>query len=92
MNTYTITLDGQSGIMRAPAVLPEAGQVLTVQKSFRTLGDRQYQVGHELKLMHRTQEAPHSRLSSLGNWVVDCGKTISIWTNIELMVAEGIVK
>ncbi len=89
MKTYQINMNGYVGTVPCPDVLPVRGQVLTVVEPFRTLADLDYPVGHKLTLMWRTDEAPHGRSSSLGAWVVDCGYQVSVWTNIEWMLADG---
>jgi hypothetical protein len=89
--TYTISAvntDGSSEFPR-PECLPQAGDVLVVEKPFRTLAGYDYQVGSRLRLIERTLDAPFRLLSSLGNWVVECPFQKSVWTNIELMIAEG---
>jgi hypothetical protein len=90
--TYTISVvnanDGSSEFPR-PERLPQAGDVLVVEKAFRTKAGYVYHVGSKLRLIERTQDAPYGLLSSLGNWVVECPFQESVWTNIELMIAEG---
>jgi len=94
--TYTISVvnnanyycRGSSEFPR-PECLPQAGDVLVVEKPFRTLAGYVYQVGSRLRLIERTLDAPFGLLSSLGNWVVECPFQESVWTNIELMIAEG---
>ncbi len=70
---------------------PEPGAVLVVVKAFDT-PSHSYNVGDELALIERTQEAPHHILCSLGNWVVECKYETSIWSNIEWAIKEGILK
>lgn len=89
MRYYEISMNGQVGHCPCSDVLPVEGQVLKVRRPFKTLAGRVYLAGHELRLIHRTDAAPHGRLSSLGNWLVDCGYMVSVWTNIEWMIAEG---
>jgi len=89
--TYTISVvdaNGSSEFPR-PETLPQAGDVLVVEKPFTTKAGYAYQVGSRLRLIERTLDAPFGLLSSLGNWVVECPFQESIWTNIDLMVAEG---
>jgi len=64
---------------------------LMVMKPFVTLGDRVYFHGDFLFLVKRTEESPFGYTSSLGNWLVECPFTTSVWTNIENMVAEGVL-
>ena len=88
--TYTISAvnaDGSSEFPR-PEILPQAGEVLVAEKAFRTKAGYVYQVGSRLRLIERTQDAPFGLLSSLGNWAVECPFQESVWTNIELMIAE----
>jgi len=89
--TYTISAvntNGSSEFPR-PECLPQAGDVLVVEKPLVTQAGYFYQVGSRLRLIERTQDAPFGLLSSLGNWVVECPFQKSVWTNIELMIAEG---
>jgi hypothetical protein len=89
--TYTISMVNTNGSYEfpRPETLPQAGDVLVAEKAFRTKAGYLYQVGSRLRLIERTQDAPYRLLSSLGNWVVECPYQVSVWTNIELMVAEG---
>jgi hypothetical protein len=91
MRYYDISIDGMVGQVPCPDVLPERGQILTIRQPFGTLANLQYRVGDQLKLVARTYSAPHGRLSSLGNWIVRCPHQLSIWSNIEWMIAEGMV-
>jgi len=70
---------------------PSPGDVLVAKKPFYT-PVHSYNVGDELHLMCRTQEAPHHILCSLGNWVVKCKYQVSIWSNVEWALAEGILE
>jgi len=92
MKTYQISVDNFTGNAPCPDVLPVEGQELTIVVPFVTLARKMYFAGDKLKLVRRTKQAPHGRVSSLGNWVVQCPHMISIWTNIEWMMAEGTVK
>ena len=89
--TYTISAVNTCGssFFPRPEMLPQAGDVLVVEKVFRTKAGYVYPVGSKLRLIERTQDAPYGLLSSLGNWVVECPFHQSVWTNIELMIAEG---
>jgi len=89
--TYTISAVNANGSSQfpRPEILPQAGDVLMAEKLFRTKAGLVYQVGTRLRLIERTQDAPFGMLSSLGNWVVECPFQVSVWTNIELMIAEG---
>jgi hypothetical protein len=89
--TYTISAVNAYGSSEfpLPETLPQAGDVLVVEKTFKTPAGYIYQVGTRLRLIERTQDAPFGMLSSLGNWVVECPFQKSVWTNIELMIAEG---
>jgi hypothetical protein len=91
MRHYDISIDGRVGQVPCPDVLPHCGQLLAVRQPFTTLANRQYRVGDQLELIVRTRNAPHGRLSSLGNWIVRCPHQYSIWSNIEWMIAEGMV-
>jgi len=75
--------------LACPSEPLKSGQTLIVLKPFMTLGNRLYQHGDELRLIERTEEAPYGYKSSLGNWVVQCPHTTSVWSNIEAMVQEG---
>lgn len=96
MSTYNIAVvcDGkafQSKSVPAPDVLPLPGQRLIVQQSFITKALKPYQKGDVLQLLHRTENAPHFLLSSLGNWIIRCPHFLSIWSNVEWMMAEGVL-
>lgn len=89
--TYTISAVNTYGSSEfpRPEILPQAGDVLVVERAFRTKAGYNYQVGSRLRIIERTLDAPFGLLSSLGNWVVECPFQKSVWTNIELMIAEG---
>jgi len=93
MNQYQIIYNDGSdhvyGSVPTPHELPAAGQVLTFKHGVRTLAGVSYSPGDTLELIERTSEAPHHRCSSLGNWRVKCKYMVSVWTNIEWLIAEG---
>lgn len=76
-----------------PDELPEPGDILVVKIPYSTPATDddffQFDPGDELHLMHRTQEAPFGKLSSLGNWMVIAGNGVSVWSNIEWLMATG---
>ena len=72
-----------------PSINLAPGMKLAVLRPFVTAGLRVYREGDHLNLIRRTMSAPHGYLSNLGNWEVECSQTISVWSSIESMVAEG---
>lgn len=72
-----------------PLNLPKPGTLLRVRKPFSTLACFNYGRGDALRLIARTYKAPYGYLSSLGNWIVECDHQVSVWSNIEAMMAEG---
>jgi len=90
MKTYTLTQTASLEVP-CPDVLPEAGESYVVARAFHTPRCK-YFIGDVLTLIHRTQEAPHGTLSSLGNWAVkDSNVGISIWSNIEMAIFDGLL-
>lgn len=82
-------LDGSSPIYPPrPDDLPKAGDILCFTEHYETPGMMVYQAGDELHLMKRTTEAPYGKISSLGNWLVITKHGISVWSNIEWLMAE----
>ena len=96
MQQYTVTYDDgkikESAEFPAPDRLPQPGDVYEFTETVFTLGNVCYVVGDTLEVIGRTTEVPHHRTSSLGNLHVrgKCG--ISVWTNMELAIAEGWLK
>lgn len=88
--TYTVSsTDGiANGTFKRPEVLPQPGDRLIVTQAFFTPGPDVYNEGDILILIERTDEAPHDRVSSLGNWRVASKAGITIWSNIEYAIAE----
>jgi len=88
---YTISWADGSMPIDVPRceVLPVEGDILIVEKDFRTPGTAVYAKGDEVHLVKRTFEAPFGKLSSLGNWQAISKFGVSIWSNIEWALAEG---
>lgn len=92
---YTITYDDgkvkSSEEFSAPDRLPQPGDIYELTVPIYTLAGECYNVGDLMKIVERTNFAPHHRTSSLGNLIVCCKHfpNGSVWTNIELMIAEG---
>jgi len=93
---YTVTYDDGkvrgSAEFPAPDRLPQPGDVYEFMFPVRTLANVQYRVGDTLEIVARTTVAPHHRTSSLGNLYVRCKYMTSVWTNVELAIAEGNLK
>jgi hypothetical protein len=93
---YTITYDDgkvtESEEFYAPDRLPQPGDVYEFMFPVRPLANVQYRVGDTLEIVSRTMVAPHHRTSSLGNLYVRCKYMTSVWTNVELAIAEGNLK
>lgn len=93
---YTVTYFGEkgntTGQLPRPDELPEPNTILQVQRQFYTLSGNVYKPGDKLILIKRTNKTPHNRLSSLGNWEVQCPFGTTVWTNIEYAMAEGYLK
>jgi hypothetical protein len=98
MPTYRITYnDGTSPITTQDLPMPRPsdrqpvpGDVIVVAEPFWTPAAITYQPGDELNLLWRTALPCYHRTSSLGNWLVKSKYSVSIWTNIEFMLAMGI--
>jgi hypothetical protein len=87
---YEIHMEGSMPLdVPRPEKLPEAGDILIVEKAFMTPGDQIYKIGDEIHLMERTVDAPYGKLSSLGNWRAISKFGVSVWSNIEWSLAEG---
>ena len=93
--TYTIDFEFNdkidSGKAPRPKVLPELGQVIKFKQACTTLASVSYNPGDSLILIGRTPATPHNRQSSLGNWLVKCKHFVSVWTNIEWGMADGLL-
>jgi hypothetical protein len=86
---YTIYMSGQKSLeVPCPRTLPEAGDIFRFAVDLETPGGQTYQIGDELHLMKRTSDAPYGKLSSLGNWLVITKHGISVWSNIEWLIAD----
>lgn len=97
MNTYTITYHAPgsasvSGEAPTPERAVEPGDIYEFTEQATTLASVSYTTGDTLEMLDRTAKAPHHLTSSLGNLVVRCKHGTSVWTNIEWLVAEGILK
>lgn len=88
MKTYTLTRSTQMEVP-CPEVLPLPGDKLVVTKEFYTPRTT-YIAGDILTLIERTNDSPHGVLSSLGNWIVEDDRVgTTVWTNIEMALADG---
>jgi len=90
---YEISGPGLSSPLDAPRpeVLPQAGDILVFAEPFDVAGIATYDVGDEIHLMKRTDEAPHGKISALGNWKAISKYGVTVWSNIEWMLADGVV-
>jgi hypothetical protein len=52
----------------------------------------EYPAGTVLELIEPTIEAPHGSIWPPHNWVVKCPHQTSVWSNIFVAVAQGILK
>ena len=77
--------------LKGPKVDLKPGDVLVATTSFFTPA-HEYEENDEFVLLERTQEAPHHRLCSLGNWRVRDKFFTSIWSNIEWAIQDGLLK
>lgn len=75
----------------APRRLPHVGDIYRFTVHCNTLANVSYQPGDTLEIIGRTVDAPHGLTSSLGNLRVKCKYFTSVWTNIEMAIAEGIL-
>lgn len=93
MKWYTIQVNGfsigakESIEVPCPEVLPEPGDICIFTDTYETPGDLVYEHGDELHLMKRTDEAPYGKTSSLGNWLIISKFGVSVWSNIEWLLA-----
>jgi len=97
MTTYTITYHAPgSEVVSGEAPLPnravELGDIYEFTRHATSLAGVSYVPGDTLEMLDRTAKAPHHRTSSLGNLIVRCKHGTSVWTCIEWLVAEGILK
>lgn len=74
-----------------PKKLPEGGDILYFTDPFTIPSGQTYSRGDEIHLMRRTDEAPHGKRSSLGNWLAISKLGPSVWSNIEWMLVDKIV-
>ena len=74
---------------RDPNVQPG---LFRVERAFETLSGEHYDVGDKLLVLERTEDAPHNRITTKGNWRVK-GKNgkVTVWSNIEMMVNSHVV-
>jgi hypothetical protein len=87
---YEIYMEGTTPLeVPRPEKLPVEGDILIVEKDFRTPSNAIYLQGDEIHLVKRTNDAPFGKLSSLGNWQAITKLGVSIWSNIEWALAEG---
>lgn len=89
---YNITGPGIRGgdlEVPRPETLPEAGDILFFTKNKIMMGPFEYSRGDEVHLMKRTDEAPWGKSSSLGNWKAISKHGVSIWSNVEWMIAAN---
>lgn len=89
---YSIFMEGSGSLdVPRPATLPEAGAFLYFRKIFSTPVGAVYTPGDEVYLLRRTNEAPYGKLSELGNWVALSKYGVSVWSNIEWMLAIKVI-
>ena len=90
---YQIHVDWKEPIEAPrPDTLPEAGDILVFTAEWHTPTGQIYSIGDEVHLMHRTNEAPWGKRSELGNWVAISKLGVSVWANIEWLMADGHLK
>lgn len=94
-NTYTITFD--NGMIKEtmqvplPKRLPQPNDIYQFTVSVRTPRGT-YQIGNYIKILHRTNQAPHHLSSSLGNLLCECKYATSVWTGVEGAIVGGQLK
>lgn len=93
MKTYTIKLTTPGfpeETLDVPCCerLPQSGDVYQFNE-FCYTPRGVYHTGDQLIILDRTGQAPHGRISSLGNLLVKCKYAVSVWTNIEWAIADG---
>lgn len=87
---YKMTLPNGTVIeVPCPDTLPQSGDILFFPAAAANYG---WEEGDEVHLMERTDEAPHGKVSELGNWVVLTKKGRGVWANIEWLIADGVLK
>lgn len=79
------------GAFTPPDVMPKAGDVLVFTAPAFTPAF-QYHEGDELCLLYETDDHPWELLCSLGNWVVKCQHQTSVWSNIQIGLATGVLR
>jgi hypothetical protein len=85
--------DGKSPItVERPDELPQPGDILIFTQEYHTPAPQEYSEGDEIHLHERTDEAPFGKTSELGNWRAISKYGVSIWSNIEWMLATGTLK
>lgn len=97
MTMFSISRYADDKIVAAQAFkthlpIPQPGDVLVVKVPIHTLADLSYEVGDELVLVERTEAAPFGLKCSLGNWLVRDKHFVSIWSNVEWAMIEGLLK
>lgn len=91
MPIYRIEGPHGPSIRPCPQVQPEPGQTYRVARCFTTRANFRYFDGDELTLVAKTNESSDGYTSSLGNWLVKCPFRESVWSEIEGMIASGIL-
>ncbi len=89
---FSATYFGDKFDVREPLLQP--GDILVVKTSFATLAGQSFDIGDEIELIKKTEEAPFGFLNLTGNWVVKTKynttstKPSSIWSSIEQSYAD----
>lgn len=95
MHMFTILMGGKRvapDIEFVSPRLPVAGDVYVFNVPVLSFAGVLYEPGDQLKIIERTTEQPHGRLNTLGNLRVRCKALTSVWTNIELMLDDGVIR
>lgn len=93
-HTITVTVNSEEHSQEFPS--PErramSGDIYESTTPLYTLSGNNYNIGDQFEVIKRTDEAPHRRLSSMGNLVIKTKYGSSIWSCFDLSIAEGFFK
>lgn len=71
---------------------PEAGDEYEFTSEVMTLDGTTFPVKDRLTLIEHTDRAPFGSYDPNGNWLVDARNGKTIWSNIRLLIQQGVLK
>lgn len=89
MEFYSITIEGVTwNHFKVPERLPVEGDIYEAVEEINTLGGF-HPKGSKFRIIARTKQSRHDRLSSLGNLVIETSHGLSIWAEFDNALACG---